>query len=122
MRLCAVLLAVAGLTTGCVAAEKPATAGIDAPATSYAGWYMEHAGQATFQPCGQAQPWRITEPADLPARARAFGLEPDTPVYVRLSGAAAAGAIAVTTVEQFGSPTPVRNCALNGVVIPAPTP
>lgn len=106
---------------GCVAAEKPAASNVDSNAATYAGWYMEHAGQTTFQACGKAQAWRITQSADLPARAKAFGLDQDTPVYVRVSGSVDGSDIAVTKVEQFGSPTPVRNCALNGVVIPAPS-
>jgi len=104
--------------SGCVAAEKkPATA-----SQAYAGWYMERAGQGLFQPCGQSQQWRVSASADLPARAKAFGLEQDTPVYVRLMGSAHNEEIEVSRVEQFGSPTPVRDCAMTGVVIPAPSP
>lgn len=88
--------------------------------TTLAGWYMEHAGQASFQPCGAALPLRVTAAADLPKRARAFGLEQDTPVYVRVNGTMTEKEIAIDSVEQFGSPVPVRDCALNGVVLPAP--
>ena len=108
--------AAAGLMGGCAAADKRS-----ADATkSYAGWYMEHAGQRVFQLCGQSQQWRVTAPADLAARAKAFGLDQDTPVYVRLVGSVQGGEIEVTHVEQFGSATPVRDCGLTGVVIPAP--
>lgn len=101
---------------GCAAAEKkPADA-----AGSYAGWYMEHAGEGMFQLCGQSQQRRVTAPADLPARAKAFGLDQDTPIYARLVGSVKGNEIKVSRVEQFGSATPVRNCAMTGVVIPAP--
>jgi len=106
--------AAAGLI-GCAAAEKkPADA-----TESHAGWYMEHAGQAMFQLCGQSQPLRVTAPADLAARAKAFGLDQDTPVYARLVGSVHGDEIEVSRVEQFGSPTPVRDCGMTGVVIPA---
>lgn len=103
---------------GCAAAEKkPADA-----TQSYAGWYMEHAGQGMFQSCGQSQQWRVTAPADLAARSKAFGLDQDTPVYARLTGSVHGNEIKVSRVEQFGSATPVRNCGMTGVVIPAPVP
>jgi hypothetical protein len=88
-----------------------------------AGWYLQHAGQGTFQPCGQSIAWRVAA-AELRTRARAFGLEDDTPVYVRLAILQApsgdSGEIEVVRVDQFGSITPVRNCGLNGVVLPRP--
>lgn len=110
------------LLAGCAAAEK-IPAAQDPSVTdgqSHAGWYMESAGPRTFQPCGQSQPWRVTSAADLPARAKAFGLQQDTPVYVRLIASSKGDELSVSRVEQFGSPTPVRNCAMDGVVIPAP--
>lgn len=103
---------------GCAAAGKKPAEGDD----SHAGWYMERAGQGMFQLCGQSQPLRVTVPADLPARAKAFGLDQDTPVYVRLVGSVNGDGIKVSHVEQFGSATPVRNCAMTGVVIPSPAP
>lgn len=114
-------LAVMFALSGCAAADKPTPektpAGTD---QAYTGWYMQHAGQGTFQPCGQAQPLQVSASADLPTRAKAFGLEEDTPIYVRVTGSVSGSEIAIATVDQFGSPTPVRNCAMNGVVIPAP--
>ena len=107
--------AAAGLM-GCAAADKKSADATE----SYAGWYMEHAGQGVFQLCGQSQQWRVTAPADLAARAKAFGLDQDTPVYVRLLGSVQGGEIEVSRVEQFGSATPVRDCGMTGVVIPAP--
>lgn len=115
----------ASALSSCAAAEKtPAPVAAPTPTAtakgqSYSGWYMEHAGQSTFQPCGQTKQWRVSAPADLVARAKKFGLEQDTPVYVQLLGTAQGDAIAVSRVQQFGSPTPVRNCALTGVVLPS---
>lgn len=111
------------LLAACSAAERPpargtAPSGPAAPATVHAGWYLEHAGQPRFQPCGQSQPLPIVAAADLPARAKAFGLADDTPVYVRVTGTIAGGEVRVAAVEQFGSPTPVRDCGLTGVVSP----
>lgn len=107
--------------SGCASGEQSPPVEKAPPADSqpYAGWYMQHAGQGTFQPCGQQSSWRVSASADLPARAKAFGLDEDTPVYVRLQGALRGDAIEVIRVEQFGSPTPVRNCGMTGVVIPA---
>lgn len=117
----------AGLVlTGCMAAErnKPAamTTGTADKAQAYAGWYMEHGGQGMFQPCGQSQSWRLSRAGDLPARAKAFGLQPDTPLYVRVTGTVRDNALAVASIEQVGSPTPVHDCGLTGVVLPSTTP
>jgi hypothetical protein len=57
----------------------------------------------------------------LAAKAKTFDLQPDTPVYVRVSGYTKAGVLNVSRVDQFGSPEPVRDCAMTGVVIPAPS-
>jgi hypothetical protein len=111
--LCAV-----GALSGCVAAERqPAE-----PGQAVAGWYMEHSSRATLQPCGQSKSLQVSASADLPARAKAFGLVPDSPVYVRVVAKQRGNAIDVTRVEQFGSTTPVRDCPMTGVVLPAPTP
>jgi hypothetical protein len=81
---------------------------------------MEHAGQGSFQPCGRPRPLLVTEAADLPARAKAFELGEDTPVYVRVTGSVEDGKVVVHEVIQFGSPVPVgKDCALQGVAIPA---
>lgn len=117
-----VAVSAALLLGGCTAAERKPTE-LNTPKSggqSYAGWYMESEGQRTFQSCGQAQRLRVTSAADLPARAKVFGLQPNTPVYVKLTGSNQGDLLIVSRVEQFGSPTPVRNCAMNGVVIPAP--
>ncbi len=90
---------------------------------SFAGWYMEHAGQGMFQACGDSKHIGVSGATEeLRKRASAFGLEENIPVYVRLIGVqtASGDAIEVSRVEQFGSDTPVRDCGLTGVVIPAP--
>ena len=102
------------LLTSCIASDEGASTDEPRQSQPYVGWYMEHEGQGTFQPCGQSRAWRITEYADLQDHAKATGLKSDTPVYIRITGAAKDDEIAVATVEQFGSPVPVRNCALNG--------
>lgn len=108
--------------SGCVATDKPMSeTAFAGSGQAHAGWYIQHAGQGTFQPCGQSQLLQVSASADLPARARAFGLGEDTPVYVRVTGSVSGREIAVSRVDQFGSPTPVRNCAMDGVAIPAPT-
>jgi len=105
---------------GCAAAERPAVVQSE-ELQAYRGWYMEHGSQSTFQPCGQSAQWPIARSADLAAKAKAFDLQPDTPVYVRVSGYTKAGALNVSRVDQFGSPEPVRDCAMTGVVIPTPS-
>lgn len=110
------------LLAACNAAERTSTgespAAASTTATLHAGWYLEHAGQSRFQPCGQSESLRISDAADLPARAKAFGLDEDTPVYVRVKGTLSGNELQVVAVEQFGSPTPVRDCGLTGVAIP----
>lgn len=95
------------------AAATPAAA---APGT-YAGWYLQRAGKGRFQPCGREAQWAVGQGADLAARAREFGLMDDTPVYVRVTGELHDGVLDVSSVEQFGSPKPVRDCPMTGVVI-----
>ena len=105
-----------------VALAGSATAMKASQSKSSAGWYMEHAGQGTFQFCGQSQQLRVLGMTGLRARAKKFGLEPDTPVYVRLIGrpSATGKEFKVLRIKQFGSPTPVRDCPMTGVVIAAP--
>jgi hypothetical protein len=91
-------------------AEPAATA-----AETQAGWYMEHGDGGTFQPCGQDKALTV-DSEELRQRARDFGLEPDTPVYVRLSGASDGSTFTVARVDQFGSPEPVRDCRMTGTV------
>jgi len=115
------LLASAGLAvtlTACVAAERSSAAG----AKPLAGWYMQEGAVETFQPCGESTPRRITNDADLRAKAKSFGLDDGNPVYVKIVASLSASdkTVKVDRVTQFGSPTPVRDCAMTGVVHPAP--
>ena len=90
-----------------------------APVTNvHAGWYMEHGEMGMLQLCGQSEQLTV-ESADLLAQAESFGLEPNTPVYVRVAGSTDGSNFTVTRVEQFGSPTPVSDCGLAGVVMPS---
>lgn len=97
----------------CTAAEQPSTR----QNQSYSGWYTAHGPGQSFQPCGQAPALRVPESGELRARAKKFGLDEDTPVYVRLTGTVSADGkhFSVTRVDQFGSPTPVRDCAMTGL-------
>lgn len=130
---------------GCVAAEQSSEAvvgkadaaasaapAIEDPARSdtvaktsgqeYRGWYMEQGGKGMLHACGQSQQWSVDSPA-LRSQAKEFGLGEDTPVYVRVFAAQSTdgGELLVARVEQFGSPTPVRDCAMTGVVTSSPT-
>ncbi len=115
------VLSIATMLGGCPLAEdtQSANAAATSGAHAFAGWYMQHAGQGSFQACGQPRPWRVSTAAELPTRAKAFGLDDDTPVYVRIQGTRSRDGIDVWKVEQFGSPTPVRDCPMTGVVIPS---
>lgn len=126
-------LCAATVLTACDAKQAMPTVPLSAAAQTspastehaLAGWYIQHGSQGSFQPCGQSEQWRIGAAADLADRAKAFGLDDDNPIYVRVLATTRASdkSIDISRVEQFGSPTPVRNCAMNGVVIPsAPAP
>jgi hypothetical protein len=86
-----------------------------AAAPAHRGWYLQSGDRQRFRPCHGAT-LEVVEGGSLRARARTFGLQPDTPVYVELRGRVRGGALSVTAVEQFGSPAPVRDCPLTGVV------
>ena len=105
---------------GCAAAEKPSAAG----GHSYAGWYTQRAGPGSFQLCGRAPALLVRESAEVRAAATKFGLEDDNPVYVRLSGVVSAdrNEISVKRVDQFGSPSPVRDCPMTGLQIQSAAP
>jgi len=106
------------------AAEDPARSDTIAKTSGqeYRGWYMEHAGKGMLHACGQSQQWNVDSPA-LRSQAKEFGLDEDTPVYVRVFATQSTdgGELVVARVEQFGSPTPVRDCAMTGVVTSSPT-
>lgn len=106
------------------AAEEPARSDTIATTSGqeYRGWYMEHGGKGMLHACGQSQQWNVDSPA-LHSQAKEFGLDEDTPVYVRVLATQSAdgGELMVARIEQFGSPTPVRDCAMTGVVTSSPT-
>lgn len=77
-----------------------------------AGWYR--AGM--LQACGSTKSMKVSNSAELDKQVKAGGMQPGDPVYVRLEGSMSGGALSVTRVAQFGSPTPVRDCAMTGVV------
>ena len=126
------------LISGCAAPDKVAAApAVSAPSTSAPsaatpdahplnGWYLQGASGSRLQPCGQSVQWLIGDKADLQARAKSFGLQDDTPVYVKLlarvsdASSNSGKKLDVVRVEQFGSPIPVRDCGMTGVVTPAP--
>lgn len=101
--------------TACVAAEGAPPATVE---PVLAGWYIQSASESSLQPCGRSERWPIGRAADFRARAKAFGLDDDTPVYVKLQATTRppGNTIDVARVVQFGSPTPVRDCAMAGVV------
>ena len=103
-------------------APAPAPPAVDpaAPPASeaMAGWYMQHGDMDMFQTCGQTQSLTV-DSADLRARAKEFGLQPNTPVYVKVHGTIEGTTLSVVHVEQFGSDTPVTDCGLTGVVTPS---
>ncbi len=96
----------------------PAPAPAPAAAQAYVGWYMEHGGQPMFQACGSSDMSNIGNAGELQAQVKASDIVPGNPVYVRFTGRSESGTIQVAQVEQVGSPTPVRDCALPGVVTP----
>lgn len=102
----------------------PAPAPLPAPAApaaeqAYVGWYMEHGGQPMFQACGRSEMSNIGNAGELQARVKSSDIVPGNPVYVRFTGRSEDGTIRVAQVQQVGSPTPVRDCALPGVVTPS---
>jgi pyruvate/2-oxoglutarate dehydrogenase complex dihydrolipoamide acyltransferase (E2) component len=114
-----------GAAAGPAAAPAPAATAPPAPtptpaptanaSAAQAGWYMEHGDMGMFQPCGQDKSLTV-DSAELRQRAKDFELEPNTPVYVRLSGTSDGSTFTVTGVDQFGSPVPVKDCSMTGTV------
>lgn len=105
-----------GLTmvlNACAAVEPNPAAG----GKEYAGWYMAN---GVFQPCGSSEQWRIGNPTGIRARAEASGLSTDNPFYVRVTGERTSAGLQVSRVDQVGSPDPVRDCPLTGVVTRSP--
>ena len=110
MRLCGLILVGSSL----VACNAPASS---TKPSQLAGWYLQHGREARFQACGKGTAVRLAATADLRQRAVQFELDDDTPIYVRIEVVATGSELEVLRVLQFGSPTPVRNCGLTGVVV-----
>lgn len=112
-------------------ADRAATVSKPAPSQSerapelLRGWYHGQASSAIFETCGQARRWQV-DSAELRRQAIAFaethGLEEVGPVYVVVLGTVSADGtkLTVTSVKQFGSATPLRDCGLTGVVTDTP--
>lgn len=108
------IAAIAALAGGCGSVATPAA---DSAATSLAGWYTQDATHATVQPCAASDRLAVTNGTELRDRAARFGLQDGDPVYVRVEGTRTDGGFRLQRVEQFGSPTPVRDCPMTGTSI-----
>jgi hypothetical protein len=102
--------------TGCD--RSPVDSPLAGSDVQISGWYTEHDGQLTLQPCGKHEPLRIVSSPSLAEQAHAFGPKESHPVYVRVRGVVSGGTLTVSEVEQFGSPEPVSDCAITGMVFP----
>lgn len=80
------------------------------------GWYRS----GTLQACGSTASTKLNNTAEIEKQIKAGGMRSGDPVYVRLEGKMDGSAFNVTRVAQVGSPTPVRDCAMNGVVTQSP--
>lgn len=115
-----VIAALAALGAACAPVQAPsvtqgtAPGGITAPVT---GWYVQDAARASLQPCGTANHLTVVNGGELRKQAADFGLQAGDPVYVRVQGIRTAGEFQLGRVEQFGSPTPIRDCPMSGTMI-----
>lgn len=109
-------MAFAGLAA-LASACAPMQASRGAAAAPLAGWYVQEAARATLQPCGALQRLAVVNGAELRQRADGFGLQDGDPVYVRVLGSSTDSEFRLDRVEQFGSPTPVRDCPMTGTTI-----
>lgn len=101
---------------GCTSSNPKVESQVRVQTAAIAGWYIESGGGASFQPCEGTPSLTVAPSEALKKRAKDFGVSPQSPVYARLRGNIASGVLTVSAVEQFGSPTPVRDCPLTGVV------
>lgn len=111
-------LALAALVAGCGAVQAPQGPNeTESPASgTVAGWYIQDASGATLQPCGSPA-LAVVDGVALRERAHAFGLQDGHPVYVRVHGDRTGTEFRPGTIEQFGSPVPVRDCPMTGTNI-----
>ena len=101
----------------CAPATIPSDAALVGSTASFVGWYTQQAGKAELRPCGGATALQVDNGAALAARARDFGLLDGDPVYVKVHGVRSGTALRVSQVDQFGSPTPIRDCPMGGTSI-----
>ncbi|MEO6155877.1 MAG: hypothetical protein ABIP16_09155 [Thermomonas sp.] len=109
------------MLAACAPANIPSSAAPVTTATStttaFTGWYTQQGGSAELRPCGGATALQVDNGEALAARARDFGLQDGDPVYVKVHGMRSGGALRVERVDQFGSPTPIRDCPMGGTMI-----
>lgn len=105
---------------GCTVNKNHATQIADnksvAQTESFTGWYREHNGMGVFQACGNGTILNVNS-VELHNKAKAFDLGTDNPIYIRINGESDGKILHVSDVLQFGSDTPIRDCAQNGVII-----
>ena len=112
----------ATLLAACTPAAAPSGAAPDATTvvattTAFTGWYTQQGGSAQLRPCGGESAFQVANGEALTARAREFGLQDGDPVYVKVHAVRSGAALRVERVDQFGSPTPVRDCPMGGMSI-----
>lgn len=116
----AAIAGLAALGAACAPVQAPSVTPGAAPAASAApvtGWYVQDATRGFLQPCGAPSGLVVVNAGELRKQAAAFGLQPGDPVYVRVQGIRTAGEFRLGRVEQFGSPSPIRDCPMNGTMI-----
>ena len=106
--------AIAVFAGGCGSVATPVTS---SAVTSLTGWYTQDATRATLQPCAASETLAIANASELHDRAAKFGLQDGDPVYVKVEGTRTDGGFRLQRVEQFGSPTPIRDCPMTGTSI-----
>lgn len=107
----------ATMLAACAPASIPSGAEPAASAAAITGWYTQQGGSARLRPCDDATALQVDNGAALAARARDFGLQDGDPIYVKIHGVRNGAALRVERVDQFGSPTPIRDCQMGGTMI-----
>lgn len=108
---------VATMLAACAPATIPSSATPAASDAAVTGWYTQQGGSAQLRPCGDATALQVDNGAALAARARDFDLQDGDPVYVKVHGMRSGAALRLERVDQFGSPTPIRDCPMGGTMI-----
>lgn len=107
----------ATVLAACAPAPIPSSAAPAASAVAVTGWYTQQGAVAQLRPCGDATALQVDNGAALAARARDFGLQDGDPIYVKIHGVRDGAALRLEQVDQFGSPTPIRDCPMGGTMI-----